>query len=99
MPESMTRNQWAASAGLVPSATNLLWGCLPSAVLSADLIASLVVLGQELGSSAKTSTGAKPIARFGSLPMHRTLEPDGLYSILAFWAVSQTRHFFLLSKS
>ena len=57
-------------------------------------IRALVLGGHCAGSSASTNAGAKPCARRGSLPRHRTRAPVCRSSMLACCAVSQIRNRF-----
>ena len=91
-PSSIRANQCNGSSGRVPRATKRDSGCFPAAVRRAASIASAVVDGHCAGSSANTSTGARPCARRGSDPMHRTRAPVSRFSIRASCAESQRRH-------
>ena len=66
-------------------------GILPMLVVSAASIFSAVVCGHCAGSSASTSAGASPCARFGSEPMQRSRAPDSRCSTIANCCVLSTR--------
>ena len=94
----MRENQLSALSGCVPSAIRRALGILPMLVRNAAIILSALDASHCAGSSASIRVGASPCARLGSLPMHRTAAPVGLWTMLARCGVSFTWNIALSSE-